>query len=91
MESGDVLMLLTDGFFERQRSGDNQEFGIARVEEQIAASADSDSSAILRALDTAVHDFAAGTKQQDDMTAVVIKRTQDSQPQTASAMACTAI
>jgi serine phosphatase RsbU (regulator of sigma subunit) len=75
MAEGDLLVLLTDGFIEHQRAGDSQQFGITRVEAALVDRAGERPDAILRALDRAVGDFAVGAEQQDDMTAVVIKRT----------------
>jgi serine phosphatase RsbU (regulator of sigma subunit) len=75
LEPGDVLVMLTDGFFEWMRPDDQEQFGIARLQETLVASAHLDASAILRALDDAVCQFGDGSAQPDDMTAIVIKRT----------------
>jgi serine phosphatase RsbU (regulator of sigma subunit) len=73
LESNDVLVMLTDGFFEQMRAGDEQ-FGTKRLEGALQACASKTSAQIIAALDKAVSDFAAGAPQADDMTAVAIKR-----------------
>jgi serine phosphatase RsbU (regulator of sigma subunit) len=74
MDSGDVLVMLTDGFFEHARSGDGQQFGIKRLTEALRENATAPPPQIIAAIDRAVTDFANGARQEDDMTAVVIKR-----------------
>jgi serine phosphatase RsbU (regulator of sigma subunit) len=76
MEESDVLVMLTDGFFEWQRGSDGEAFGIKRLEAVLAAEAGRSAEEIVRALDGAVRSFAVGSTQPDDMTAVVIRRTQ---------------
>jgi serine phosphatase RsbU (regulator of sigma subunit) len=74
MHPGDVLLLLTDGFFEWQRQPDGEAFGIERLEQTLKANAARTPADLLTALDHAATTFAAGARQQDDVTAVVIKR-----------------
>lgn len=74
MDSGDVLVMLTDGFVEYARAGDRELFGHDRLTEVVRACASLHSEGILRAIDRAVDEFAVGAVQEDDMTAVVIKR-----------------
>jgi serine phosphatase RsbU (regulator of sigma subunit) len=74
MESGDILLLMTDGFFEWPRGGDGEAFGIERCADALRSAATSDAKSILKALDGAVRHFVDGSKQVDDVTAVVIKR-----------------
>lgn len=74
MRPGDVLLMLTDGFFEWQRERDGQQFGIQRLSELLARVGKEDAETVLRKLDEAVLAFAEGSKQSDDVTAVVIKR-----------------
>ena len=71
---GDVLVMLTDGFFEWARPGDGEAFGIKRLHEALRASASGDAAGILRSIDETVCSFCKGTPQSDDMTAIVIKR-----------------
>jgi len=75
LETGDVLVLLTDGFVEYARAGDKELFGEERLAAALMASTDLSSEKIIAALDEAVTGFAGGAVQTDDMTAVVIKRT----------------
>jgi serine phosphatase RsbU (regulator of sigma subunit) len=74
MAQGDVLLMATDGFFEWQRARDNQQFGIARLTELLKSAGQEDAQSILRRIDEAVLAFAEGAEQNDDVTAVVIKR-----------------
>lgn len=74
LESGDVLVLLTDGFVEYARSGDEELFGEERLGEALKSCAHMSSEQIIAAIDQSVKDFAGGGEQTDDMTAVVIKR-----------------
>jgi len=74
LETGDALVLLTDGFVEYARAADEALFGEARLAEVLQASAHLSSAEIISAIDEAVRQFADGSPQADDMTAVVIKR-----------------
>ena len=72
--AGDLLVLATDGFFEwANREG--EQFGIKRLEEAIRQSKGSPPCELISALYGTVVAFSGGTQQQDDLTAVVIKRT----------------
>jgi len=73
LHSGDVLLLTTDGFFEWENDRGEQ-FGLPRLEGVIRASRDFSSAEIITKLYASVCAFSNGTKQQDDLTAVVIKR-----------------
>jgi phosphoserine phosphatase RsbU/P len=74
MESGDVLLLLTDGFIEWQRTTDNEQFGDDRLCHTLSSSAACSAQSILNAIDAAVSSFAAGAPQLDDTTAVAVRR-----------------
>lgn len=74
MQPGDLLLLITDGFLEWENSAGEQ-FGTARLEEVIHANCRLAPEEIIAELYARVVDFAAGTPQQDDLTAVVIKKT----------------
>ncbi len=74
LEPKDVLLMLTDGFFEHFRVGDTEQFGVERLNAALRDNADKSSADIITAIDKAVADFARGAPQIDDMTAVVIKR-----------------
>jgi len=74
LDEGDVLVMLTDGFFEWRRPGDLEEFGIDRLQETLRECTHHDAQTILRTLDESVCQFCDGSPQHDDMTAIVIKR-----------------
>jgi phosphoserine phosphatase RsbU/P len=73
MRPGDILVLLSDGFYEYQRAGGEQ-FGEERVQDIIAAHADKPMAELLHILLKSVDAFAGGAAQEDDMTAVLVKR-----------------
>jgi serine phosphatase RsbU (regulator of sigma subunit) len=73
LNPGDLLVLATDGFFEWANAASEQ-FGTKRLEETIRASRERSPGDSISALYRAVVDFSGGTKQQDDLTAVIIKR-----------------
>ncbi|MGA7916701.1 MAG: PP2C family protein-serine/threonine phosphatase [Candidatus Acidiferrales bacterium] len=74
LNPGDLLVLATDGFFEWANAQDEQ-FGTKRLQETVRSARDKSSREIISTLYKAVVEFSGGTKQQDDLTAVVIKRT----------------
>jgi serine phosphatase RsbU (regulator of sigma subunit) len=73
MEPGDLFLLITDGFFE-WANPEMEEFGKSRLEQIVRSSRNQPPEAILEALYKAVLSFSDGTTQQDDLTAVIIKR-----------------
>jgi serine phosphatase RsbU (regulator of sigma subunit) len=73
MAPGDLLVLTTDGFFEWANAQEEQ-FGLARLQEAIHSASHLPASEIIASLHTAVTKFAGGTDQLDDLTAVVVKR-----------------
>ncbi len=74
LDDGDVLVLLTDGFYEYDR-GDGETFGEERVKAVVRDHRDRSAADLIAALSSAVDSFAAGAKQLDDLTAVIVKRT----------------
>jgi serine phosphatase RsbU (regulator of sigma subunit) len=70
---GDILVLATDGFFE-WANAQGEQFGTERLGEAIRASREKPASKIISTLYQSVIDFSGGTKQQDDLTTVLIKR-----------------
>ncbi len=70
---GDLFLLITDGFVEWENEK-GELFGSARLQQAVRASRHSSPNEILKALYDAVVTFSNGTTQQDDLTAVVIKR-----------------
>jgi serine phosphatase RsbU (regulator of sigma subunit) len=73
LRSGDLVLLATDGFFEWENAVGEQ-FGIGRLEDVVRRFRDSTPNEIIAKLYQAVVNFSNGTKQQDDLTAVIIKR-----------------
>jgi serine phosphatase RsbU (regulator of sigma subunit) len=72
-ESGDLLVLATDGFFEWANAAKEQ-FGSERLENSVRAKRDQSAAEIISSLYQDVLRFADGTPQKDDLTAIVIKR-----------------
>ena len=70
---GDMVVLMTDGFFEWENAAE-EEFGMERLEEAIRAAADLPPDQIIARMYEAVTAFAGATPQNDDLTAVIIKR-----------------
>lgn len=74
-EPGDALVLTTDGFFEWSNDRGEQ-FGIKRLEAFVAAHAQDPPSRFINALHAEVVTHAAGRAQPDDLTVVIVKRTE---------------
>ena len=72
LHTGDLILLATDGFFEWEND-QGEQFGVQRMEGVMRATRNLDASEIISHLYDAVTRFSNGTKQQDDLTAVVIK------------------
>ncbi len=73
MQPGDMMVLVTDGFFE-WADAKGEQFGIERMNDVIRKYRDHPGADIIRALHEAVLTFADGTPQDDDLTAVIIKK-----------------
>jgi serine phosphatase RsbU (regulator of sigma subunit) len=74
LETGDLFLLITDGFIEWENP-QAEEFGVARLQEVVRTRRALPPESIVKHLYEAVVAFSHGTKQQDDLTAVIIKRT----------------
>lgn len=84
LEVGDMVVLATDGFFEWENA-EGEQFGVARLTQAIRDARHLPSEEIIAELYGAVKTFVNGTKQTDDLTAVVIKRVDgESRPQIAA-------
>ena len=70
---GDMLALATDGFFEWENPVGEQ-FGIPRMEAVLREARDAPAEEVIVRLRNAVEEFCEGTKQMDDLTAVILKR-----------------
>jgi serine phosphatase RsbU (regulator of sigma subunit) len=73
LHSGDMLLLATDGFFEWEDDRGEQ-FGTERMQQVMRENRDFVPTEIISKLYERVTAFSNGTKQQDDLTAVIIKR-----------------
>ncbi|MHC4266138.1 MAG: cache domain-containing protein [Planctomycetota bacterium] len=73
LAGGDMLVLITDGFFE-WTNADREMFGLERLQETIRKYKDLPAKEIISKLYKEVVKFTRGTKQQDDLTAVILKR-----------------
>lgn len=73
LQEGDMIVIVTDGFYE-WRNPNNEEFGLERLKDTIRQARDSSAADLIVKLNEAVKDFSRGTKQEDDLTAVVLRR-----------------
>jgi sigma-B regulation protein RsbU (phosphoserine phosphatase) len=73
MRPGDIFALISDGFFERSNQT-GELFGKERVEDLILSHPQYTLEALRTKLCEAVEGFAAGLAQEDDMTAVFVRR-----------------
>ncbi len=74
LNPGDIIAMITDGFFEWENESDEQ-FGIERLKTSLRNAKDLNAADIIQQLYTDVKTFVGNVKQNDDLTAVVIKRT----------------
>ncbi|HEU4386210.1 MAG TPA: PP2C family protein-serine/threonine phosphatase [Blastocatellia bacterium] len=70
---GDMLAVVTDGFYEWENP-EGEDFGMKRMEEVIRESRDCPPDEVIARLRSAVTSFSRGTAQNDDLTAVILKR-----------------
>ena len=68
-----MLVLFTDGFYERDRP-DGEAFGMERVAELLRRHHALPAAELIQVVYRAVVDFSEGTRQADDLTAVIVKR-----------------
>jgi phosphoserine phosphatase len=73
MASGDLMVLLTDGFFEWEDET-GEPFGMERIREVLREDLDRPAAEMIAAMHDAVRRFANGTPQIDDLTALVIRK-----------------
>lgn len=74
LNSGDVLLVYSDGITESENS-QGEEFGDARLEEQLRGGHAGDANAVLFSVLGAVQDFTAANPLIDDMSVAVVRRT----------------
>ena len=70
---GDSLFLFTDGVTEAFDAGGEQ-FGAARLVDQLQGGAQGDVRGMLEGVTQAVHDFVGGAAQADDITCLALRR-----------------
>jgi serine phosphatase RsbU (regulator of sigma subunit) len=73
LSPGDKVVLLTDGFYEWENAAGEQ-FGLARLKEAIRSAKHLSAQELIAKIYGEVVRFAGGTKQQDDLTALVVER-----------------
>ena len=74
LEPGDLILIATDGFVEWENA-DAQPFGLERLQTTVRNAARLAPEQIIMKMVQDVTAFAGGTRQEDDLTAVIIKRT----------------
>jgi sigma-B regulation protein RsbU (phosphoserine phosphatase) len=73
MESGDCLLLYTDGVSEAVNP-DGDEFGLDRLTETFRTAAPGGATAVLDAFHHSVKDFSGSQPQHDDITLIVVQK-----------------
>ena len=73
LSRGDIMLVMTDGFFE-WTGPDDEEFGMDRVAEVVRGDGGQSSGRLIQQIYEAVRKFGGSSPQRDDLTAVVIKR-----------------
>ena len=73
LSRGDVIILMTDGFFEWANAAD-EEFGVTRLETAVRSARTLPPAQIIERMYKAVTDYVGNVPQADDLTAVIIKR-----------------
>lgn len=73
MESGDFLLMFTDGVTDALNSR-QQEFGWERLHRVVIDQRQAAAADLMTALEQALHDFVGGSAPFDDITTVIIKR-----------------
>ena len=76
LRPGDVLLFITDGFFEWMRP-DREQFGLERLRQAVIDGADLPLPQFIKGIYEKVKTFAEGVPQADDVTAVAMRRQQD--------------
>jgi len=73
LELGDALLLYTDGVTEARGAG-GELFGTERLESVLKDAAEKEPEAILDVVRASVREFTGGTRNEDDVTMVAVKR-----------------
>ena len=72
LQTGDILILLTDGF-EEALSDDDEFFGVDRICAHVHEHRQDSSADILASLRAAVKEFVGAEEQDDDLTGIIVK------------------
>jgi sigma-B regulation protein RsbU (phosphoserine phosphatase) len=72
LESGDILVIGTDGIWEARNPEENM-YGRERLQEELAACREASAEGIYEAIMASVLEFMAGRPPEDDITLVVVK------------------
>jgi len=75
ISSGNVILLYTDGITEAQNK-DGEEFGYQRIEQLLLKHASESAQNIYNIIINAVEEFAANQAQHDDITMLILKKTE---------------
>lgn len=73
MQPGDMLIAITDGYFETEGT-DGEQWQQERAESLVRSMRDESPEAILKACNDAMHAWSAGAPAADDRTAIILKR-----------------
>jgi serine phosphatase RsbU (regulator of sigma subunit)/pSer/pThr/pTyr-binding forkhead associated (FHA) protein len=73
LESGDTLVLFTDGIIEAINPSD-EEFGTDRLGEVVASNRDLDLAVLARRIETVLEEFVEGVPYADDRTLVLLRK-----------------
>jgi serine phosphatase RsbU (regulator of sigma subunit) len=73
LEPGDILVAITDGFYEAPNPQKDR-FDEDRIKEIVRANRDRSSREILDAIKKVVHDFSEHQPLEDDQTGLIIRR-----------------
>lgn len=75
LSKGDIMVLLTDGFYESENSKSEQ-FGTNRIIDLIHTYQHLPAQELLNMMIKAIQEYSDNAPQTDDMTAIIIKRTE---------------
>ncbi len=73
LSPGDILLLVTDGFFE-WTNAKGEQFGTWRILDLAREHRDASAAELIARLHEAAVAFGQGTRQADDLTAIIVKR-----------------
>jgi DNA-binding NarL/FixJ family response regulator len=83
LHCGDILLLASDGLFESRGADRQGMFGLSRAVDVVQRSRELSAQEIVAKLHRAARDYAGGAPPDDDLTAVVLKRTREDAPASA--------